>query len=140
MTREALEHAARDRRYRWLGELPHALTMRWLARSHVMVISSHMEGGAHVVSEAIGAGVPVIASRISGNVGLLGKDYAGYYKTSDSKALARLLKRCVEEPNYLKGLTRQVMKRRALVDPRSERRALARLMVEMGKLSAGRRR
>ena len=48
--------------------------------------------------------------------------------------------RCVEEPNYLKGLTRQVMKRRALVDPRSERRALARLMVEMGKLSAGRRR
>ena len=38
---------------RWLGELDHSLAMRWLARSHVMVISSVMEGGAHVLMEAL---------------------------------------------------------------------------------------
>ena len=35
-----------DPRYRWLGSVPHARALKWLASSHVMVISSRMEGGA----------------------------------------------------------------------------------------------
>ncbi|HWV91895.1 MAG TPA: TIGR04348 family glycosyltransferase, partial [Burkholderiales bacterium] len=35
-----------DPRYRWLGSVPHARALRWLASSHAMVISSRMEGGA----------------------------------------------------------------------------------------------
>ena len=56
-----------------------------------MVLSSRSEGGANVISEAIVAGVPILASRMDGNVGLLGADYPGYFPVGDTQALARLL-------------------------------------------------
>jgi glycosyltransferase involved in cell wall biosynthesis len=114
--------------YRWLGELPHAGAMRWLARSHAMVISSRMEGGAHVVSEAIAAGVPVLASRIPGNVGLLGKRYAGYYPVGNARALAKLVARAKRDADFLKSLDKAVKLRRPLTWPDSERSALRRLL------------
>ncbi|MFA7270231.1 MAG: selenoneine biosynthesis selenosugar synthase SenB [Sterolibacterium sp.] len=117
-----------DRRYRWLGELDHASTLRWLARSHVMAISSRMEGGAHVVSEAIGIGVPVIASEIPGNIGLLGKTYPGYFKVADETALAQLLRRAINRPAYLDELAAAVKARQYLVDPATERKALAAML------------
>ncbi|MGQ0545123.1 MAG: selenoneine biosynthesis selenosugar synthase SenB [Betaproteobacteria bacterium] len=127
MAGEARRFMGRDARYRWLGELPHSGAMRWLARSHAMVISSRMEGGAHVVSEAIAAGVPVLASRIPGNVGLLGAGYRGYFPVGDDRALARLIGRS-REPQFLRSLEAQVKSRRALVRPAAERRALAALL------------
>jgi hypothetical protein len=75
----AREGMKRDKRYRWLGSVSHRAALKLLASSHAMIISSRMEGGANVVSEAIRIGVPVIASRISGNVGLLGAAYPAYY-------------------------------------------------------------
>ena len=111
-------------RYRWLGELDHAGTMRWLARSHVMVISSVMEGGAHVVSEAINIGVPVIASNIPGNIGLLGEDYPGYYPVGETQALAALMLRAQSDPAWLTLLEEAVRKQQGLVTPLAERRAL----------------
>lgn len=123
-------------RYRWLGELGHAQAMRWLARSHAMVISSHMEGGAHVVSEAIALGVPVIASKVSGNVGLLGAEYPGYYRVGDELALAALLSRCENERGFLDALGRAVRARRALTAPRAERRALQDLLRGLPRRSA----
>ncbi|MFM9972685.1 MAG: selenoneine biosynthesis selenosugar synthase SenB [Burkholderiales bacterium] len=118
-------------RYRWLGELDHAAAMRWLARSHVMVISSVMEGGAHVVSEAIAIGVPVIASNIPGNVGLLGDDYPGYFPVGDEKALAALLFRAREDHRWLQSLQSMVKKRQSLVAPRTERQVLKTLVTEL---------
>jgi putative glycosyltransferase (TIGR04348 family) len=128
MAREARRFMKRDARYRWLGELPRASALRWLARSHAMVISSRMEGGAHVVSEAIAAGVPVLASRIPGNVGLLGKSYPGYYAVGDDRALARLIARSRGDARFLKSLEKSVKARRALVRPAAERRALKALL------------
>ncbi len=72
-------HETTDPRYRWLGSVPHARALRWLASSHAMVISSRMEGGANVVCEALRIGVPVLASRIPGNVGLLGSALPGIF-------------------------------------------------------------
>jgi len=113
-----------DARYRWLGSVPHARALKWLASSHAMVISSRMEGGANVVCEALRIGVPVLASRISGNIGLLGKGYAGYFPVGDQRALARLVDRAAAEPRFYRGLKRQVASLRSTVAPQAEARAL----------------
>ena len=126
--REARTLMRAEPRYRWLGELDHAGAMRWLARSHAMVISSRMEGGAHVVSEAIAIGVPVIASLISGNTGLLGKRYPGLYPVGDDAALSRLLARMADDEHWREQLEAAVRSRQHLVAPALERLSLAKLL------------
>jgi putative glycosyltransferase (TIGR04348 family) len=113
-----------DPRYRWLGSVPHDRALRWLASSHAMVISSRMEGGANVVSEAIRIGVPILASRISGNVGLLGARYGGYFPVGDERALALLLTRTVSDGRLYRALKRQIKELQPHVTPRAEARAL----------------
>jgi glycosyltransferase involved in cell wall biosynthesis len=93
-------------------------------RSHAMVISSVMEGGAHAVSESIGMGVPVIASRIAGNIGLPGDDYSGYFPVGDENALASLMARAQSDAGRLQSLRTAVAKRRKFAEPQTERRAL----------------
>jgi glycosyltransferase involved in cell wall biosynthesis len=60
-----------------------------------------MEGGAHVVIEAIRSGTPVLASRIDGNLGLLGDDYPGCSTWGDDAALAALLEQARDDPAML---------------------------------------
>lgn len=122
--RAAREEERKNRRYRWLGEVAHGRVREVMGRSHVMVISSVMEGGANVVSEAAVAGLPVIASRIPGNVGLLGRDYPGYFPLKDDRALARLLRRAEENPDFLSRLKRAVRTRAKLFRPLRERAML----------------
>jgi putative glycosyltransferase (TIGR04348 family) len=128
---QARQLMSADPRYRWLGEVDHSGAMRWLARSHVMVISSVMEGGAHVVSEAIGMGVPVIASAVPGNVGLLGERYPGYFPVGDERALAATLARARGDTRWLESLGAGVAMRRRITEPLAERRALQSLVREL---------
>ena len=88
LAREARETAARCPHYRWLGALPHEATRRRIQAAHVLVHASQMEGGAHVVMEAVQSGTPVLASRIDGNIGMLGEPYGGYFDHGDDAALA----------------------------------------------------
>jgi glycosyltransferase involved in cell wall biosynthesis len=87
------------------------------------VISSLIEGGANVVSEAVVAGLPVIASRIDGNLGLLGADYAGYFPAGDTAGLAALLHRAEADDRFLRKLSLQCRRRRPLFQPARERAA-----------------
>ncbi|MGH8669235.1 MAG: selenoneine biosynthesis selenosugar synthase SenB [Burkholderiales bacterium] len=121
---QAAQGMQRDRRYRWLGSVPHGRALKWLASSHAMVISSRMEGGANVVCEALRIGVPILASHISGNVGLLGTGYAGYFPLEDEKALARLVARAASDKTFYRRLKSQVLAARAAVSPQHEVRAL----------------
>ncbi len=130
MAREARRLMRSDPRYRWLGNVPHWAALRWLSRSHVLVVSSRMEGGANVICEAAAAGVPVIASRVSGNVGMLGRGYPGYYALADERELARQICRAANDSPYYARLKRLIAARRSLFLPETERRSLQRLIAE----------
>jgi glycosyltransferase involved in cell wall biosynthesis len=80
--------------------------------------------------EAIACGVPTLASRIPGSVGILGADYPGYFAVGDTSALADLL-RCVEtDEGYLRRLQSRCERLRPLVKPAREREAWRQLMEE----------
>jgi putative glycosyltransferase (TIGR04348 family) len=120
--------ASEEPRYRWLGAMPHAATRQRLKRSHAMALTSHMEGGANVIIEAVSAGVPVLASDINGNRGMLGEDYAGYFPPGDAAALARLIDRAIEDPSFHALLRSQCDARAPLFAPAAERAALLELV------------
>jgi len=113
-----------ERRYRWLGSKDHKAALRLLASSHVLVVSSVMEGGANVICEAARIGVPVFASKVPGNVGMLGRDYPGYFPLRDERALARLIERARTDKAFYKRLKSAVARRRGLFAPASERAVL----------------
>jgi putative glycosyltransferase (TIGR04348 family) len=115
---------AEQTRYRWLGALPHMPARRRLARCRAMAICSRMEGGANVIIEAVMSGVPVLASDISGNRGMLGEDYAGFFAPGDAAALARLIDRVAADAPFREKLLRQCAARRKLFAPARERAQL----------------
>jgi putative glycosyltransferase (TIGR04348 family) len=129
-TRACAEMAANPR-YLWRGDVSAAAVRRLLARSHAMVISSRSEGGANVISEAAVAGVPVLASRMDGNVGLLGADYPGYFPVGDTPALARLLQRLEREPRFVARLGKALARRAPLFRPAREVTAWRRLLAAL---------
>ena len=128
LAQAARREIRRNPRYRWLGELSRGAVRRLLRSSDAMIISSILEGGANVVSEAIANGVPVLASRIEGNVGLLGDGYPGLYPVRDTKALARLMLRVVDEAQFLRRLRTWIRRLRPLVSPASEKREWMKLV------------
>lgn len=129
------EATARDcPHYRWLGGLPHGQARTRMQRAHVLVHPSAMEGGAHVVMEAVLGGTPVLASRIAGNVGMLGTDYGGYFPVGDALALARALRTLRKDlstgAGQLAALQAQCGHRAARFAPEAERRALLAVLDE----------
>jgi putative glycosyltransferase (TIGR04348 family) len=133
MERAAMGYNESLERYQWIGEVSHADALKMLSKSFLMVISSRMEGGAHVVSEAIALGIPVIASDIPGNRGLLGDDYLGYYPVGDEAALAGLLYRCETMPVFYSELKNQIDTRRELISPKREMQSIQELMMQVMK-------
>jgi putative glycosyltransferase (TIGR04348 family) len=123
-SRARAEHR-RTPRYQWIGERPHAEAVKILARCRLLCLTSKLEGGANVVSEAAAAGVPVLSSRIDGSVGLLGPRYPGYFPVGDARALAALLLRAETDPGFYAELTRGVRRLARLVRPARERAAWA---------------
>jgi len=117
--------------YRWLGGLPHETTRGRIQSAHALVNTSRMEGGAHVVMEAICSGTPVLATRIPGNVGMLGSDYAGYVEPGDAEGLAALIERCRDQPAILDELCRQCAARAPLFEPERERATLLSLLNDL---------
>jgi putative glycosyltransferase (TIGR04348 family) len=124
--------------YRWLGGQPHEDTLQHIRAAHVLVHTSALEGGAHVILEAVRCGTPVLASRVPGNVGMLGADYAGYFPHGDAAALAQLLAACrdgqsADNPAHrlLERLGAQCALRAPLFDAGAERAALLNLLQEL---------
>ncbi|MCU0866160.1 MAG: TIGR04348 family glycosyltransferase [Planctomycetes bacterium] len=125
---------AADPRARWLGELPRTAARRLLASSHLCIVPSAAEGGANVVSEAIAAGTPLLATAVPGNLGLLGADWPGRFPPGDAAALAALWRRSAEDPGFYAQLLERTRQLQPMVAPARERAALAALLTELGVL------
>jgi putative glycosyltransferase (TIGR04348 family) len=124
--------AAETPRYRWIGEVDHADTLRTIAASHALVISSRAEGAPNVLSEAIALGTPVIATDIPGCTGLLGPSHPALFPPGDTEALARLLRRLESDETFRRELEERSRRLAELVRPERERQAWSRLLAEMG--------
>lgn len=117
-------------RYRWLGEQTAAEAQTVLLRSRLMVLSSKMEGGANVLSEAIACGIPVLCSRIPGSIGVLGESYPGYFPVGDTEVLTWLLERAERDLTFYRLLQDRCDSLSSLVDPETERGRWAELLAE----------
>src|SRR5205823_6626067 len=85
-----------------------------------LALTSILEGGANVISEALAASVPVVSSRIPGSVGLLGEDYPGYFPVGDTVALAKLLSRAETDSAFYEELRERCERLKYIADPRRE--------------------
>ncbi len=131
LARATREIQSREPRCRWIGPRAHAWTRQAIKRAHLLLLPSRMEGGANVIAEAVTAGTPVLASRISGNIGMLGTDYRGYFDVGDAPGIARLLERCRSSPQFYRELVRQCRSRSALFRPAREQASLIRVIEEL---------
>ena len=131
MAERAREEETRNPRYRWLGEVPRWKARSILARSRLTVIASKREGGANLVGEAVVAGTPILASRIDGNVGLLGAGHPGIFETGDTGELARLIHRAETDPGFLRALARHGKRLRPLFSTARETKAWRSLLREL---------
>jgi putative glycosyltransferase (TIGR04348 family) len=118
----------RDSRYRYAGPLPRGLARAAIGAAHVLIHPSIVEGGANVIVEAVTAGTAVIASRIPGNVGMLGRGHPGYFEAGDASGLARRLVQACEDRAYRRELFASSNRRRPLFSPAKETRAIRRLV------------
>ena len=124
----AIKEQRVNHRYHWLGEMPRWKTQDILRRSRLLVLTSKMEGGANVVSEAIVSSVPVISTRISGSIGMLGENYPGYFPYGDTRSLAKLLNRAEFDRKFYDELKLLCKNKRELFKPDNEVKAWRQLI------------
>lgn len=133
MSKRLRAEAARNPRFQWLGELPHWKTRQILAGCHLLSLTSRMEGSSNVLSEAIASSVPVVASKIPGLMGTLGKNYPGYFPVGETRALARLLQKAESNLAFYRRLKNYCDRLAPLVDPKRERKAWKKLLNELSR-------
>ncbi len=123
---------AAEPRAHWCGELSRRESLRLLASSHALIVPSTAEGGANVVSEAIAAGTPVLATDIPGNTGLLGLDWPGLFPPGDHAALGAILLRNATDSAVYQELVRRTLALQHLVDPAREQWLWQELLDDLG--------
>ena len=131
LARRARAETSRNARYRWLGQLSHRSTRTRLAQSRLVCITSKMEGSSNVLSEALASRVPVVATRIPGLMGTLGKNFPGYFPVGDTKKLCALLFKAETDPAFYRALKQHCARVAKRVRPKREITAWRRLLREI---------
>jgi glycosyltransferase involved in cell wall biosynthesis len=132
LEQQAHAEALRNSRYHWLGERPHWKTKQILAESDLVVITSRMEGSSNVLSEALASSVPVVASKIPGLIGTLGKNFPGYFPVGNTQQLTALLRKSESDKKFYRRLKRHCAGLSHLVRPKRELDAWRSLLREVG--------
>lgn len=127
----AAAEAGANPRWRWLGPLPRAAALALIARCRLVLLTSRSEGGAGVIAEAAACGVPVAATRVAGNVGMLGADWPALFPPGDAAGLAALLRRAETDPEFAAELARRTAALAPRFAPAAERAAWAALLGEL---------
>ena len=92
------------KRYEWVGAVPHHQAQQILSGSRLTVLSSRHEGAPSVFSEAAVCGVPIVSTRISAAIGILGADYPGLFDVGDETQLASMLWKAESDDAYYRQL------------------------------------
>ncbi len=114
--------------YRWLGAAPHDVTLQTIADADALLHPSIMEGGANVIIEAVQHATPVLASRMSGNIGMLGANYAGYFPVGDAASCASLIARAASDVVFLAHIQTQCALRSPLFSPLLEAKTIVNIV------------
>ena len=120
LEKRARQEVRRNPRYRWIGQLSHKKTRERLAQSRLLCITSKMEGSSNVLSEALASGVPVVAAKISGLMGTLGRDFIGFFPVGNTNSLRRLLLRAETDSKFYRRLKQRGAELARLVKPKRE--------------------
>jgi putative glycosyltransferase (TIGR04348 family) len=131
MKRAAIRETKINPRYRWLGELPHWRSRRLIAGSHLLIVTSRIEGSSNALSEALASYVPCLASAIPGLIGTLGQDYPAYYQVGDTAALTKLIVRAESDSSFYDRITSHCHAVRHLVAPEREFNSWKSLLSEL---------
>jgi glycosyltransferase involved in cell wall biosynthesis len=103
-----------------------------MAKADLLLHTSAMEGGALVIAEAFGQGLPVVASRIPGHLGILGDDYPAYFTQGDAEDLARQIMVFVGDNTVANAWHAALVQRAArLCDPGREAQQLVEIVQEI---------
>ncbi len=132
---EANRLAAGNSRYHWIGSVTHEQALQTLASSHLLVLSSKLEGAPNVISEAIVHHVPVLATRIDASFGMLGTDYPGLFDVGDTGQLALLMWQAESNPAFCQELLQyysRIENRYHIETERVELKKLMRVMENSG--------
>ena len=120
--------ALHSRVFAWTGGLSYRATRNRIRNAHLLIHPSSLEGGAHAILEAVNSGTPVLASKVSGNVGMLGRNYLGYFKHADVKQLKQLVGECQQSYGSATGLYNELLEqlsvRQELFKPTHEKKVL----------------
>ena len=86
------------------GQVSHERVRQAMLEADLLIAPSRMEGGALVLAEAAAVGLPIVASRIPGHVGILGEQHPGWFEPGDAADLAARLQRWLSSPSARQAL------------------------------------
>lgn len=131
MTWRAEDETINNPRYSWLGGVTLEGSIEVINRAKLLVLTSHMEGGANAATEALACGTPLISTDIKGLQGLMGKGFPGFFPVEDASALAELLNKCASNTEFYDELNDFCAKRAFVADPELEKQSWEKLLAEV---------
>ncbi|MBK1856282.1 glycosyltransferase [Verrucomicrobiaceae bacterium 5K15] len=125
----ALEQTAAEcPNFHFHGVQDHDVVIEKMKTAHVLLNTSTEEGGANAICEAVVIGLPVIASKIAGNIGMLGSDYDGLFPLEDPAVLIEILARTANDSDFYQHLKQQISTRAPLFSYHQEKQAWCELV------------
>jgi glycosyltransferase EpsD len=76
----------------------------WVQSLDLFVLPSHWEGQPMAILQALACQVPILASRIEGNIAVLGENHPGLFEPEDYSGYASLIEMAASDPLFRQSL------------------------------------